>query len=113
MTTDIPIAFFDPRLGELRGVLRGGAWQNASPADVEIELLEAELAPTGDVNLRVRFVTSDEIRRLRGLCATHEDSDGRLALELHGERFLVFDAPLQGRVRDVVLSLANRTTPYF
>ena len=113
MGGDIPVSFFDPRLGELRGVLRDGNWRQATSEDTEIELLEAALAPSGDVILRVRFVDGGNTDRLSGLCGTHEDADGRLALELRSSRFLVFTEAFQARVRDVVLSLANRPTPYF
>jgi len=110
---DVPISFFEPRLGELRGILRRGDWRRATAADKEIELLEAELPPSGDVALTVRLVSSGETSRLRGLLGTHEDADGRLALELRGGQYLVFTDEFQARVRDVVLSLANRLTPYF
>ncbi len=113
MVGDSPIAFFDPRLGELRGILRDGNWRDATSQDTEVELLEAELAPRGEVALRVRFVDSGNTDKLSGLCGTHEDADGRLALELRDCRFLVFTKAFQARVRDVVLSLANRPTPYF
>ena len=105
--------FFDPRLGELRGVLRNGDWRRPAEEDRPIELLVATLPPGGDVALEVRFTASGKTEQIPGLMGTREDDDGRLALEMRGGRFLVFDSEFQARVRDVVLSLANRSTPYF
>jgi hypothetical protein len=108
MSREQPIEFFHPGLGSITCTLQPGT--GLPPTDRR--LIGARLDPAGDVLLEI----SDDgngVGDCHCLVGVEERVDGTLVLQLAGAATLTVPANHAARARDVVLSLANRITPYF
>jgi hypothetical protein len=105
------IRIFDPRLGSLRGALIGA--DRESDSGVPVELFHVDLETNGQITLHLRSVGATGRGRRYALERVREHRDGALELTLSDGRRLRFPAEQSAGVRDLILSLANRTTPYF
>ncbi len=106
-----PIRMFDPRLGTLRGELADPSAANGGVQTVE--LFHVDLQPDGQVMLHIRPADRPVAGEPLALDGVNELTDGGLELTMAGGRKLQFPQDHAAGVRDLILSLANRTTPYF
>ena len=101
-----PVRFFDPRLARLPGEL------TEAQVSRTLDLAGATLTPAGAVRLELH-PQAGGAPEFQVLADTLETDDGGLLLSLVGGGQLRFTPALAAPVRDTILSLANRTTPYF
>lgn len=106
-----PIRMFDPRLGTLRGELTDASMPDGGAQSVE--LFHVELQPDGQVVLHLRPADRPDTGEMFALDRVDELTDGGLELTLSDGCKLQFAPDHAAGVRDLILSLANRTTPYF
>ncbi len=103
------IEFFHPGLGSIRCIL----CSRGSDAGQPMRLVGASLEAGGDVLLQVAPESGGAEPSLAPLTGVHEQPDGGLQLQLADGSTLSVPSAHAARARDVVLSLANRITPYF
>lgn len=105
------VEFFNPRpiIGVFVDGLAGCDWQCPGTEDAEsAELQDVNLLPSGHLVLTLLLRGADEPTEWIGLNGVLDATDGSMALELGGTRYLAFPPRERERVSALFLKLANR-----